>query len=223
MSIFNFFNKYNKTNFDAGGLILDEVPLSAPKLIKSQNFMAPRKLDFRDMCLRSDDQGNTSMCAAFSTAGFVEILNWRTKNYPEQVDAPAIYNEAKRIDGNSREGTTLNSATQAAINLGFISGKGTYINNTIDDVKFAIHRHVSVIAGFKITEDWNYVEKNTGFIRMTEGSNVRGGHAVLICGFSEDGFYIQNSWGGGWGVYGFGILRFKQFSEQLMQAQVIVP
>lgn len=220
--IFGLFNKYNKTNFKAGGLILDEIPLGAPKLIKEVKFVAPRKIDFRDMCLQSSDQGQTSQCAGFATAGFVEVQNWKVKHYPEQVDGPAIYKEAKIIDGNGGEGTTLGSAAKAALNLNLYGGKIVYVNNSIDDVKFAIHQYGVAVAGFLITNEWNEVEKATGFIRdLGTGATKRGGHAVLICGYDDNGCYIQNSWGESWGIYGFGILRWRQFSEQLMQSLVI--
>lgn len=176
------------------------------------------------MCLPSNDQGQTSQCAAFATAGFIEVHNWKVKHYPEQVDAPSIYREAKHIDGYPGEGTMLKDAIQAAINLKFASGRGAYINNTINDVKFAIHQYGVCIAGFVITNEWNEVEKNTGFIRDLGGGAVkRGGHAVLLCGYDENGIYIQNSWGEIWGISGFGTLRWRQFSDQLMQAMIIMP
>jgi len=224
MSIFSFLkSKYNKTNFKAGGLIFGDIPRGAEKLSKEPKFVAPRKIDFRDMCLKSDDQGRTSQCAGFATAGFIEVQNWKSKHYPEQVDAPAIYKEAKRIDGYTGEGTMLDDAVKASINLKFANGHGIYISNTIDDIKFAIHQYGVCIAGFMITDEWNEVEKETGFIRIIEKPTKRGGHAVLLCGYDDNGIYIQNSWGESWGIYGFGILRWNQFSQQLMQAMVIVP
>jgi len=35
-----------------------------------------------------------------------------------------------------------------------------------------------------------------------------GGHAVTVVGYTADGFIIKNSWGGNWGVNGYGIVSF---------------
>jgi hypothetical protein len=35
-----------------------------------------------------------------------------------------------------------------------------------------------------------------------------GGHAVTVVGYTDEGFIIKNSWGRGWGMDGYGIVRF---------------
>jgi len=40
-----------------------------------------------------------------------------------------------------------------------------------------------------------------------------GGHAFAIVGFDERGFWIQNSWGTGWGRKGFGLLTYGDWLE----------
>ena len=35
-----------------------------------------------------------------------------------------------------------------------------------------------------------------------------GGHAVTIVGYTDEGFMIKNSWGRGWGMEGYGVVRF---------------
>ena len=218
-----FFSRYKKTNFRAGGLILEPISDSAPRLKTEIQFVAPRKIDFRDMCLPSNDQGQFPHCAGYATAGYIEVQNWRIKHYPEQLDGSAIYFAAKAVEGRQGDGTTLQCAIQGAINLGLVSGKGIIVNKSINDVKFAIHQYGVVVAGFMITDDWNYVEKNTGIIRDSGGKAViRGGHAVLLCGLDSIGFYIQNSWGFNWGIDGFATLRYNQAEKQLMQAMIIV-
>jgi len=219
-----WFNKYNKTNFKAGGLLRDERPLSAEqKLVTATQFVAPRKIDSRDMCLRSDNQGNNPYCAAYATAGYVEFFNWKVKHYPEQVDAEAIYKEAKRIDGNNNPGTYLRSAARAAINLKLATGSIKHIDTTEMDVKFAIHQFGVVVLGLNITDEWNSVDKNGKIADFGDKARTIGGHAILGTGYSDEGIYIQNSWSENWGTYGFAILSWKQFGIQLMDAMVIVP
>jgi len=222
--MFDIFRKYNKTNFKSGYLLEDHIPLTVERTIKTdKNFIAPRKIDNRDICLCSSDQGNTPHCAGFATAGFIEFHNWRLKHYPEQVDGKIIYLEAKKNDGFSGDGTYLNFATKAAIDLNLIRGKPKKVVPCQNDVKFAIHEYGVCIAGFRITDEWNIVEKKNGtIINLRDKAKNRGGHAVLLCGYHEtEGVYIQNSWGESWGVYGFAILSWEQFSRQIFDAMVI--
>ena len=74
-----------------------------------------------------------------------------------------------------------------------------------------------------ITTDWNFVDKKTGMIKNTPGAKTRGGHAVALCGYSDDGVYIQNSWSNTYGIHGFCILSWEQAKSQFMNGMVIIP
>jgi len=214
---------YKKTNFKAGDLIPEEVPLAGPEVYKAaKKFRAPRKIDNRDMCLASSNQGQTPHCAGYSTAGYIEFQNWKTLHYPEQVDGDAIYFAAKKIDDYNGDGTSLSSAMQGAINLGLIKGKKKYVPPTQNDIKFALHEFGVCVAGFMITNEWNYVDSK-GIIRnLGNKATDLGGHAVLLCGYDKKGVYIQNSWGEIWGLYGFALLSWEQVDKQLFSGMVAV-
>jgi hypothetical protein len=52
------------------------------------------------------------------------------------------------------------------------------------------------------------------------------GHAVAIVGYTDEGFIIQNSWGGGWGNGGFALLPYEDYllhAIDVWVAQVGVP
>jgi len=224
MNLFsNIFGRRSITDFKADGLLFDKIPLLAAKVETPDNFIAPRKIDFRDMCLPTSDQFQSPHCVGYSTAGFIEVKNWRRKHYPEQVDGDAIYYEAKKIDGNNEAGTYLKSGAQAAINLGLIGGEIRFIDPSIQALKFAIHENDICVGAFSITNEWNRVG-NDGIIPNLGSAAVQiGGHGVLICGFSDrdGGFYIQNSWSPNWGLYGFCLLKYEQAAKQIRQAVVI--
>lgn len=207
------------TDYKAGGLKISKLSKTMKKMKLPGNFIAPKKLDFRDMCLPTSDQGQTSMCAAYSSAGYIEVRNWRNNHYPEQVDPNPIYSEAKRIDGDNEDGTTLNSVAEALLNLKLIKGKAEYIDAGVDQAKFAIHQYTTMIGGFMITNDWNYAGSD-GIIPSNH-PGIMGGHAVLCCGYSDQGIYIQNSWSPTWGLYGFCLLSWEQFLAQFMGGVVI--
>lgn len=217
------FSRYNKTNFDAGGCMLEEVPMGADIVLAAQKFMAPRKIDSRDMLLTSSNQGQTPHCVGYSTAGYCEFIHWKTHHYPEQMDGDAVYAEAKKMDGSPNvNGTWPKFGVRAAINLGLIQGNGKYVQKGRKNVKFALHQYGVCVAGFMITTEWNKVEKKSGLIvDMGNNAQNRGGHAVLLCGYDNTGVYIQNSWGTEWGLHGFGLLRWSQFDRQFMSGMVI--
>ncbi len=218
------FSRYNKTNFEAGGCFMEEIPMGADVVSTVDQFIAPRRIDYRDMLLVSSDQGQTPHCVGYSTAGCCEFWYWRKNHYPKQFDGDAIYAEAKKLDGApSAQGTWPKFGVQAAMNLGYINGISKYVPNTINDIKFTLHEHGVFVGGFKITTDWNIVDKNTGLIKNTPGAKVRGGHAVCVCGFGDEGLYIQNSWGSNYGNYGFCLLGWHQVQQQFMNGMVIIP
>jgi len=209
-----------KTNFKSGGCLSDVLPVSAPILRTPDKFVAPRKLDFRDMCIQTSNQGDTNHCVGYSVAGYIEIQNWKKNHYPEQVDGDNIYKEAKKIDGYDGEGTWLRFGVQGAINSGLISGKYEHLKNNRDQVRFAIHEYSACILAFQITDEWNSVGKN-GEIPIFSNPITRGGHAVLGCGYCPEGLYIQNSWGIRWGLYGFALLKWNLFDKQFSNGIII--
>jgi len=225
MSILSkWLGKYQETNFKAGGLEAPRLSMSEENMCsKTPKFVAPKKLDFRDMCLLTDDQGQTPQCAGYATAGHIEVQNWKRLNYPEQLNASKIYFEAKKLDKNNNAGTSLDSAGQAAINLGLISGKVKLINKNIDNIKFNIHSHLTCVGGFMITNEWNFINKKTGMIAdFGIKANTLGGHAVLCCGYDDKGVYIQNSWSRTWGHFGFAVIPWAKVNIQFMYGTVIV-
>jgi len=216
--------KYKKSNYEGGGLHQTRrLSTDQNTLFKASQFKAPRRLDFRDMCIQTSNQLKTPHCAGYSTAGMIEVKNWRSKHYPEQIDGDAIYTEAKKLDGNNTDGTSLDSAAQAAINLKLITGDLKFVSNDVETIKFAVHSHDTFVAGFMITEEWNMVNKKTGaIIDLGPNAEKRGGHAVLVCGYCPEGVYIQNSWGQNWGIWGFALIPWEKVSQQYMYGMVIV-
>ena len=216
------FMKYKKTNFKGGDLLFEDLPRDISAHYKvDEKFLAPRKIDSRDLCLSSSNQGNTPHCVGYTTAGFIEVFNWKTKHYPEQVDGDAIYAEAKRIDGHPKvKGTWLKYGIQAAKNLGLIAGTGKPFKGDIS-TKFALHQYGVCLSAFMIDDNWNYVDKKTGMIRSQKGVKKLGGHAVLLVGYNDQGVFIQNSWSAKWGVHGFAILNWDMFKSQFHNGMII--
>ena len=71
---------------------------------------------------------------------------------------------------------------------------------------------------------WYYATDGSGGIPRADRQNPFmapwGGHAFVVVGYDSAGFWIQNSWGRGWGLGGFGHLEYGDWLEYGMDAWV---
>ena len=215
-----------KTDFQAGGLtILDEPLLAAPRITAPDNFATLEWHDGRNYCLPTSNQGQTSACAGYTVAGYVEVTRWAETGIKEQVDGLAIYERAKDLEGNTSPGTTLSFAVKAAQAMGLIDKTKTIRTiKTFYDMKIAMHRHKCCITGAMINQNWNHAGDD-GWL-STDRNEAIGGHAFLTCWFNEDKRYPlgvgwQNSWALKWGHQGFGRCSIDAFRQQLLYAVVV--
>ena len=217
-----------KTSFKAGGLIpMDNALMRAERIATPDDFDVPLTHEARFECLYPDNQGSTSECAGRAMAGYIEVHNWRQTHRAIQEDGSALYAEAKKIDGfPDEDGTTASAIVQAAKNLGRLDESLTMRRiRTQLDVQFALHTHRVIMAGFMISQNWNYAKKD-GFIG-TKWDDRIGGHMVLLNSYNldpEEGplyYGWQNSWGFDWGWHGNGRMTPKQFSSELIYAVVL--
>lgn len=213
-----------RTSFKPVGLKIDHHLLDHhPRFCAPQHFVAPPYIDSRPYCLESNQQGSSPHCVGFTVAGYIEVHRWRETRKPEQIDGHKIYNEAKKIDGDNAAGTHLESGVKAAINLGYLP-KGSEFKTiaTLQDVRFALHKHTVLIGAFRVTEGWNHVDIKSGFIDESKNSFTNY-HAALICYYNdrEESVGWQNSWGHRWAVKGFGRMSQKEFDRQFECGVVI--
>ncbi|MEJ8849666.1 glycoside hydrolase family 19 protein [Variovorax rhizosphaerae] len=59
-----------------------------------------------------------------------------------------------------------------------------------------------------VHQGWNDVGSD-GFIEQSE--QITGGHAFAIVAYDDEGFWLQNSWGTGWGLRGFGRVSYDDW------------
>jgi hypothetical protein len=189
---------------------------AAPILSAPAKWACPVWLDNRPYMLPADDQGQTQTCAGQAMAGLIEAWRWRATHTPNPVNGFAIYSEAKRLDNESSPGTTFDSAFAAAKSLALIPPYTTFLRiPSVSDLRFALHRHGVILAGFNITDGWEFPDHG-GWIEPS--TKDLGGHAVALCWFDPAGIGFQNSWGANWGVRGFGRITWEQASAQFVDA-----
>jgi hypothetical protein len=62
-----------------------------------------------------------------------------------------------------------------------------------------------ILARLDVDQTWDDASKNHGYLDEYRPETARGGHAVVVVGYTKDRFIIRNSWGTGWGDEGFGL------------------
>lgn len=85
--------------------------------------------------------------------------------------------------------------------------------NSPADIKYAIYNYGPVLAAL----NWSYsfYVNDEGILSCEEvNPEYCGGHAVMVIGWTKDGFLCQNSWGEDWGMNGKFILPYSmKFTE----------
>lgn len=195
------------------------------KTINIDGIVTPLKIDNRQLCSVVDNQGSTPHCAGYSICNIIEAMIWKKTGKLINLNADQVYAKAKQIDDDlNSDGTYLEAAIKAAIDLGGFGKQSKEVkigfiynqknDTTIQQIKRLIHKYNFLHAGFLIDDGW-YKATNQNYI-ISKGSYSCGGHAVVVCGYDQDGLYIQNSWGISYGSKGFVILPWNLVKEQLM-------
>ena len=202
---------------------------SLPRLsFGSTKFQAPKTVDLRDYCTQTENQGDKPYCAAYTAAGFAENILWRKNDYVTQIDPVSIYKRAKQIDGDPYgEGTSLTAVLQVLLEKGYFNSKECriqVIDNTPgfeNSIKYAIHKFGCCLLACNITEEWYLCGKNKTSVTGKSYNTSLGGHAILCCGYNEEGVIIHNSWGEEWGQYGFALITWSALRSQFLYAAAL--
>ena len=219
-------NKFEKM-FVPGAL---KVP---PKLKAGMTFRIGTGFDFPDECFNQfgctpvENQGSKPWCAAYSAANYAEEKLRRKNGYSMQIDPAPLYAYAKTIDGDpDGDGTYLECTLEALLQKEYFDeskckiktiGGGLFGNaSALREVKGAIFRHGTIVAGFNITGEWFSPKK--GVVTHKAGFSSEGGHAVHLVGYDKDGVLIQNSWGSDYAHEGFLYLTNNAFEHEFMYA-----
>lgn len=201
-----------------GGLVVpDNIDVLPVLSARKEVFVAPRMVDLRDYCTKTQDQGNKPWCAAYAAVGFASNVLWRKDDYPRYFDPEPIYRYAKSIDGIPKtDGTTLVAALQGVLHENIFDAGMCSIKvlRTIEQVKYAIHKFGCCLLGVMVSKEWYLCNSRKATISGKKNRELLGGHAVLACGFTPDGIIFQNTWGIPWGQYGFALITWGELERE---------
>lgn len=187
------------------------------------------------------DQGNDGACTGFALATVANYLLRVRRRDPtaDEVSAWMLYAMAKRYDewpGEDYDGSSARGAVKGWYKNGLCSlalWRDKVADHTIEACRAAdaIKRplgayfrvnHRDLVAMHAALSEVGILFAtagvHTGWQELANGGSdipfsqvPIGGHAFAIVGYDQDGFWIQNSWGTGWGDKGLARLSYDDW------------
>lgn len=192
------------------------------------------------------DQGQDGACTGFALAAAIDHLlagNADTAKRKRLVSPHMLYRMARRHDewhGEDYEGSSLRGALRGFYNCGACietewpqaqqdvtlssardareTTLGAYyrLRPNLSDYHAAISETGVIYVSANVHDGWQAPQN--GHIEPGEGD---GGHAFIIVGYTDTGFWIQNSWGAGWGKGGLAHWRYTDWARNVVDAWVL--
>ncbi len=194
------------------------------------------------------DQGQEGACTGFGLAAVVNYLN-QCRKRPVDASARMLYEMAKVYDeweGEDYSGSSLRGAIKGFYNTGVCSDDewpyvvnnpgnltmerakaarentiGAYyrIKHRVSDFHAALNEVEVIYVSADVHEGWQASEITQGVIPFKRVGI--GGHAFAVVGYNEKGFWVQNSWGRGWGNKGVALWTYEDWLENIKDAWVL--
>jgi len=196
------------------------------------------------------DQGADSSCTGYALANTVDVLRFREvgPDHPEPVSARMLYEMAKRNDewdGTAYEGSSIRGALKGFFRNGVCSERtapdqpgvqgweltydmakeaknirlGAYyrVQPDVSDYHAAINEVGAIYVSAQVHSNWQSPKNGV----IEPGGSPQGGHAFVIVGYDEKGFWILNSWGARWGRNGVAHWCYSDWAANIMDAWVL--
>lgn len=193
-----------------------------------------------NMIIPIKNQGSVSSCVAHACSS---ILEYHT-NPHKQLSTNFIYGAQKELFNRDGKGMVMRDACKIVADYGSpevhlcygntevpdcheIASKAIH-NKTvtenankyrilkyfkcksIDDIKYAVYNYGPVLVAYKWYSDYKVKDS----VLIGEQSDYVGGHALMIYGWNDVGFLVQNSWGALWGKRGRCVIPYSiEFRE----------
>ena len=203
--------------------------------IVSKEVTYPKELDLGKELMPVRNQGTQGTCYAQSASCMKEWQEKQNDDFNEYFSPQFFYNLRSNKydnDNNNDEGMfgrdvmkllkTYGICSEKMYPYGLIEHKDNIseeiynaakINiiqayakiNTIDDLKMSLYLNGPALVGFPV---YNY----TGQMwKKRNNETFKGGHAMTIVGYNEEGFLIRNSWGESWNDNGYTIYYYEDW------------
>jgi hypothetical protein len=193
------------------------------------------------------NQQQEGACTGFGLAAVINLLN-QDRGQKTLVSARMLYEMARRHDewpGEDYAGSSCRGAIKGWYNMGVCrDSKWKYIQNKpgsltvkkakdarkntigayyrvqprISDIHAALNEAGAVFCSARTHSGWQQPDPASHIIPII--ADTAGGHAFALVGYNSKGFWIQNSWGRGWGKNGIAIWKYEDWHKNMMDAWV---
>jgi C1A family cysteine protease len=207
-------------------------------IVKQSDTIYPKNLDLRKDLMPVRDQGSQGTCYAQSAACMKEWQEKHNYNNNDYFSPQFFYNlRSNKYDNDSTndEGMYGRDVMKLLKTYGicleknypygkiqhkesiaetiYESAKKNVIEsyariNSINDLKMSLFLNGPAIVGFPV---YNYGKQM--WKRSNKDDSFKGGHAMTIVGYNDDGFIIRNSWGKNWGDAGYTIYYYNDWDS----------
>lgn len=200
------------------------------------------------------DQGAEGSGVGFALAGLINLLR-SERGERDLVSPRMLYEMAKQYAGLPRDtegaylwsgffgwhrhgvcpealwpyepgelGTFSDAAREAAATVKPVNIERVRLDE--NDVRAAVYERHAVIAAAKIHDGWQKAVGANARIDVGEPASFSGVQPVVVIGYTEDGFLVQNSWGSAWGgveidgvgYAGCAIWSYRDFAANAVEA-----
>ena len=196
------------------------------------------------------NQGGEGACTGFGLAAVINRLN-HIRGRKVAVSARMLYEMARKHDewpGEEYTGSSCRGAIKGFANMGvcsdniwpYVANKpgtlnvkaandarsntiGAYyrLKNRVSDFHAALNEAGAIFCSAEVHDGWSSSSMNKGVIPFSGKTEKGGGHAFAIVGYNNKGFWIQNSWGIGWGQSGTALWTYEDWYENISDAWVL--
>lgn len=179
------------------------------------DFGLPKSFSYEKVMPPVRDQGRTYMCVCYTLTSILDYLHnslsgeiGRCNNFSLET----LYNQ--RIDKKAN-GMQIKTALKYLRHVGL---SGQKIANYAM-CKNIIAAQQSLVMNGPLAIGLPVYSNDVEFWK--NGTVLRGGHAVTLIGYNEDGFILRNSWGYDYGKNGHTILPYRDYSERCFETWTI--
>jgi len=197
------------------------------------------------------DQGKEGACTGFGLAATIHLLLARSGRPKARVSTRMLYELARRHDewpGEDYEGSSLRGALRGWHSMGVCTEQSWPYDPAKADAEVTVARakearNITLGAYFRLRPqlpDYHaalcqaeviYVSANVhagwsnpganGIIAYAPDAEIDGGHAFAIVGYDARGFWVQNSWGPGWGKKGLALWTYEDWLDNVVDAWAV--
>jgi C1A family cysteine protease len=196
----------------------------------------PRTLDYREDLQIIRNQGSQGTCYAQSAACIKEWQEYRDYGFKGQLSPQFFYNnrENKYDDKENNDyGMQSRDVMKLLVSVGIcteniypygrIEDKKDIPKSVYEEAKSHVIKAYAKVTELKKTKRslyengpcfiifpvYNYTDE---FWKETERSTkIVGHHAVVLVGYTEEGFIVRNSWGTNWGIAGYFTYKYEDW------------